>query len=94
MSYVPRSPDLPIERDRIDRAADALRGAADPVRRTIRAAGFWIAIVLPIAYGPLLAGGLSGVEAALFAGAVAVNVGALVVGHGHDPGEGGSDRAI
>ena len=50
----------------------------------VRALAFWLAVVLPFAYLPLLAGGI-GTEADLFtfAGLVAANAVALLVGHGH-----------
>lgn len=53
---------------------------ADPIRRI----GFWIAIVLPFLYVPLLATGLStAAETMTFLGLVTVNLVALYVGHAH-----------
>ena len=86
MSHVPRSPDLPFERDTRGVATDAVRS----VLRTLRIASFWAAIVLPITYLPLLAGGLAGGEAVPFAALVALNAGAFVLGHDHDPADAAS----
>ena len=49
-----------------------------------RALAFWLAVVLPFAYLPLLVGGI-GTEADLltFAGLVAANAIALLAGHDH-----------
>jgi len=85
MSHVPRSPDLPLERDTITRAASTASQLVRSVARNLRGVSFWAAIVLPIAYLPLLSGGLAGSEALLFVGLLAVNVGAFVLGHDHEP---------
>jgi hypothetical protein len=51
---------------------------------TIRAVGFWAAIVLPLLYVPLLATGLSSsTDGAAFLLLVAGNLLALYVGHSH-----------
>jgi len=92
MSHVPRSPDipdLPVERDTLGRAASRVAEAARTALRNLRVAGFWAAIVLPVTYLPLLAGGLGGTEALVFVALVALNAGAFVVGHDHDPADGG-----
>ncbi|ELZ08774.1 hypothetical protein NP511_14360 [Natrinema thermotolerans] len=58
----------------------AVPGLATP----IRAVGFWAAIVLPAAYLPLLATGLSSaLEGGLFLGLLAGNLLSLYVGHAH-----------
>ena len=88
MSHVPRSPDLPIERDTLGRAAGTVAETIRTVLRNLRVASFWAAIVLPVTYLPLLAGGLGGTEALLFAALVAVNAGAFVLGHDYDPADG------
>jgi len=87
MSHVPRSPDLPLERDTIGRAASTVSETIRSTLRNLRAASFWAAIVLPVTYLPLLAGGLTGVEALLFVALVTVNAGAFVLGHDHDPAD-------
>ena len=51
------------------------------VREAVRAAAFWLAIGIPVAYVPLLAYGLSGWAAVLFVGLLVVNAIALVYGH-------------
>jgi hypothetical protein len=48
-----------------------------------QAVAFWSAIALPLAYMPLLYGGLNGSEALLLIGLVAANLVAFVLGHGH-----------
>ncbi|MFA1611387.1 hypothetical protein [Halobellus rubicundus] len=83
MSSVPESFDPSIERDALRRPIDLAAVAADVGRRGVAAVGFWIAVLLPAAYLPLLAGGLTGSEGALFAGLLAANALALVAGHGH-----------
>ena len=85
MSHVPRSPDIPIERESSGRVASAARERIRSGLRNVRVASFWVAIVLPVAYLPLLAGGLTGTEALLFAALVVANAGAFVLGHDYDP---------
>jgi Cu/Ag efflux pump CusA len=85
MSHVPRSPDIPIERDSQRSVTTAVRERVRPALRNVRVASFWAAIVLPIAYLPLLTGGLTGSEALLFAALIVANAGAFVVGHDYDP---------
>jgi membrane protein required for beta-lactamase induction len=50
-----------------------------PVRRV----AFWAAIALPMAYLPLLVGGLQGIEITLFLALLALNVVAVTIGHGY-----------
>lgn len=87
MSHVPRSPDLPIERDHLSRVGRVVSETIRTTLRNFRAASFWAAIVLPVAYLPLLAGGLTGGDVLLFTALVAVNVGAFVLGHDYDPAD-------
>ncbi|AXR79152.1 hypothetical protein [Natrarchaeobaculum sulfurireducens] len=48
----------------------------------VTAAGFWVAIVLPVAYLPVFLAGIdSAFGLSVFLGLIAVNVVALVVGH-------------
>lgn len=56
-----------------------------------RALAFWAAIVLPLAYMPLLTRGLTPEEVPMFVGLLLANVAALLVGHGHNSGR--VDRA-
>lgn len=63
-----------------------VRALVAPVWSTVRAAGFWLAVALPLTYVPLVA--LSPTPAAdplVLVAAVAVNLLALAVGHGHEP---------
>jgi len=87
MSSVPHTPDLPLERDSLRRTVGVASVAVRTGLRNVKAASFWAAIVLPFTYLPLLVGGLTGGEALLFAGLVAVNALAFVVGHGYEPAE-------
>lgn len=89
MSHVPRSPDLPIERDTLGRTVSAARDAVRTALRNARVVSFWAAIGLPVTYLPLLAGGLTGVEAFLFVALVVANAGAFVLGHDYDPADDG-----
>lgn len=68
-----------------DPAANAtLEAVAPTLAAPLRAVGFWGAIVLPLAYLPVLATGLSSsLEAGLFLGLLGVNFLALYVGHAH-----------
>ncbi len=85
MSHAPRSPDLPIERDAIGRAASTVTETVRTVLRNFRVASFWAAILLPVTYLPLLAGGLTSSQAFLFVALVVANAGAFVLGHEYDP---------
>ncbi|MGQ4555078.1 hypothetical protein [Halobellus sp. GM3] len=85
MSSVPHSLQAPLNRDAFRRGLGAAGTAAKRSLRGLKAASFWAAIVLPFTYLPLLAGGLTGGEALLFAGLVALNALAFVLGHDYDP---------
>lgn len=62
------------------------RQSLSVLRQQVQVAGFWTAVVLPFLHVPLL---LSGLETAtdtwLFVALIALNVLALVVGHGYRP---------
>ncbi|MFC6824517.1 hypothetical protein [Halopelagius fulvigenes] len=49
----------------------------------IRFLAFWLAVTLPFLYLPLLISGLQGEQVTVFGTLLALNVAALVVGHGH-----------
>jgi hypothetical protein len=52
--------------------------------KPVRAAAFWLAIALPFAHLPMLAGGFgSETELLTFLALIAANAVALLVGHGH-----------
>jgi hypothetical protein len=58
----------------------ALRHAVfDP----LQALSFWTAVLLPLAYLPLVADGLGAGEPTVLLALVVVNAAALVLGHGH-----------
>jgi hypothetical protein len=71
----------------IDEETTTLRAAVrvgSTVIKPIRAAAFWLAIALPFAYLPMLAGGIGGEpELLTFVALVAANAVALLVGHDH-----------
>ena len=85
MSHVPRSPDLPLERDTISHAVSTASETVRSVARSLRGVSFWAGILLPATYLPLLSGGLAEGEALLFMTLIAINAGALVLGHDYDP---------
>lgn len=66
-------------------ASEAFLAALVPtVAASVRKLGFWSAIVLPIVYVPILAGGLStSVDAASFLGLLALNLAALYAGRAY-----------
>lgn len=51
------------------------------VTTALRAAAFWLAITLPLAYLPLLTGGIAGNELVPFVALLAANLLALTLGH-------------
>jgi hypothetical protein len=54
--------------------------------RPLRTVGFWAAVSLPFLHVPLLLTGLdSTADTLAFAGLFALNLLALLLGHGHDP---------
>jgi hypothetical protein len=57
-------------------------GPVQTVVTGLQRLAFWAAVLLPLAYLPLLS--VAGVEPVLV-GLVAVNVACLLVGHGHSP---------
>lgn len=56
---------------------------ADAVAGLVSFVAFWVGTLLPLTYVPLLAGGVLTAGPATFGGLVAVNVVAMVLGHGH-----------
>lgn len=54
--------------------------------RPLQFVAFWLAIIAPLAYPPLLLGGLDGQSFLIFLGVVALNAFGLVAGRGYgDP---------
>ncbi|MFB6126613.1 MAG: hypothetical protein ABEJ79_04865 [Halolamina sp.] len=80
----PSARDSPVER--IADSAVWQRGQPR-LARSVRAAGFWLSVLLPVSYLTLLWNGLSAAELTTFGGLLALNVVALVVGHDY-----GDDR--
>ncbi|WP_222917458.1 hypothetical protein [Natrinema sp. SYSU A 869] len=79
-----RSADSNPPNDYRDDDHGALERAAPGLATPIRAAGFWVAIAMPILYLPLLATGLSSsLDGILFLGLLIGNLLALYVGHSH-----------
>lgn len=62
---------------------DSLRGGLDRLLAAGRFVGFWLAVLLPVVYLPLLAGGLTASEAIAFVALIGVNAVSLFVGHGY-----------
>jgi hypothetical protein len=60
-----------------------LASIANLATTAVQAVAFWLAVVLPLAYLPLVAGGVTASELVPFAALLAVNVVALTVGHDH-----------
>jgi hypothetical protein len=75
----------PRDRLSMDRFAPGSIVAAlvDVFGTPIKRVAFWAAIALPLAYLPLLVGGLEDVEITLFVGLLALNVVAVTLGHGY-----------
>ena len=71
----------------IDEERTTLRTAArlgSTAVKPVRAAAFWLAVGLPFAYLPMLAGGIgSETELLTFLALMAANAVALLVGHDH-----------
>jgi uncharacterized RDD family membrane protein YckC len=60
---------------------NALASLSSAATTTVRAVAFWVAVVLPLAYLPLLADGVGGGELVPFGVLLAANLVALAVGH-------------
>ncbi len=67
--------------ERVD--SSVLRNSLQMIAIPLRFVSFWVAIALPFLYLPLLYGGLSGQQAIVFVGLLALNGVALVTGHGY-----------
>jgi hypothetical protein len=62
---------------------NTLATLAERTAAAVRAVAFWLAVVLPVAYLPLVADGVAGSELVPFVTLLAANVVALTVGHDH-----------
>lgn len=71
-------------------APDSVHGFRAALRRSVlaplRFLSFWASILLPLAYLPLLHGGLTGGETTVLGALVAINALALFLGHDHRNG--------
>jgi hypothetical protein len=56
------------------------------VRRAVEPVAFWVSVLLPLGYVPLLFGGFTDGQVELFLALVGVHVASLVIGHGHGTG--------
>lgn len=66
------------------RVLPSSRHVSESLRKPVRLLGFWSAVALPFLHIPLLLTGLEGsAETSAFLVLFALNVVALVVGHGH-----------
>ncbi|MUV59101.1 hypothetical protein SAMN04487947_3739 [Halogeometricum rufum] len=79
MSSVPST----LENSSVRRSIGLANSAARLTLRSAETVTFWAAILLPLTYLPLLAGGLEQAEMLRFAGLLACNLFALVAGHGY-----------
>ncbi|MFB6301639.1 MAG: hypothetical protein ABEH78_02075 [Haloferacaceae archaeon] len=70
-----------------DVPVDVARGLRTALRRSVlaplRFLAFWASILLPLAYLPLVHGGLTGSEPTVLGALLVANLGALLVGHGY-----------
>jgi hypothetical protein len=65
--------------------SDCLARARHPAAWAVRTTGFWIAVLLPVLYVPLLLTGLStSREAAALVGLIVLHLVALAAGHTHN----------
>jgi hypothetical protein len=85
MSSVPTSLEPSLERDSLRRGLRAVSTAFKTGLSGLKVASFWLAIVLPFAYFPLLLGGLTGGQLVVFVALLATNALAFVLGHDYDP---------
>jgi hypothetical protein len=68
------------------RGSNVARQGLSLLHRQVQAVGFWTAVALPFLHVPLLLSGLeTTTETSLFVALIAVNLLALVVGHGYSP---------
>jgi len=86
MSNAPSTLDTPLTDELTDdRLGDDfdVRSAFDALATPFQFAGFWSAVLLPLLYVPVLAGGIPGVERVSLGVLVAAHAVALVAGHGY-----------
>jgi len=59
------------------------RAAGEAARERLQFAGFWSAVLLPLVYVPMLAGGAAASRPSAVVALLAAHALALVAGHGH-----------
>ncbi|GAB6861526.1 hypothetical protein ACFR97_04665 [Haloplanus litoreus] len=79
----PTSHDAPAT-ESVSAPQDALRAAACYATLPVRFVAFWLAVLLPLTYLPLLATGVMTGHLAAFAGLFGLNAVAFVVGHSYN----------
>ena len=85
----------PFGSERVGRLRDVVASSPATVPKPVaylavpvRFVAFWVAVALPFLSLPLLVGGLEGSEPVVLGALLAVNVVALVVGHGYRADDG------
>jgi len=80
------SPSIRHDSVREQRDQSLVRRSLNMMESPVRTVGFWSAVSLPFLHVPLLLTGLDSTADALAFGALlALNLCALLVGHGHEP---------
>lgn len=86
MSSATRLPTTPAVPDSQSTVSTAVTSLCRALVAGLRALAFWVAVVLPLAYLPMLYEVGITPSATTLVGLVAIHVVAIVVGHGHTPG--------
>ncbi|WP_115865239.1 hypothetical protein [Halorussus litoreus] len=85
MSNAPSTLDTQRVTGSADESTSSHTELARSLRKTatnqFRFAGFWSAVLLPLAYVPMLIGGVAGSQPSLVAALMALHAAALVAGH-------------
>jgi len=78
---------LPLGSEEVDATLSTVREFVPAPPTTLRTVAFWLAVVLPFLYLPLLASGVTTAgERGALAAMLALNVVALYTGHDYRPG--------
>lgn len=67
----------------VETSPSTLQTGLELLGAPIQFLAFWLAVTLPFLYLPLLVRGLQGEQVTVFVTLLALNLAALVVGHGH-----------
>jgi hypothetical protein len=84
MSLPESTPLDPTPTESLPALQNALRAAVAYVALPVRFVAFWVAALLPLTYLPMLATGLVTGHRVAFAGVLALNAVAFVVGHSYN----------